>query len=247
MKSSVWSGMSSETISALLSENWQRLHWCHPGLWGWSAGGGPQFGPHLIQPILHESFVEGKTRTSTGYHERWEVRRLSVHLGFPLLRRSKCVWKNLDAFLALAGELQLNGLQENRTDDFIDETLIEHAGKLKETKPIQNPHTVPRNKRGQEYKPETGILLDDDSGTTSLADLDQKVKSMMEMSENPAPGNSAGKARKCKVCGKEGIMQTINVHIQTNHITGLALPCEMCGKISKSRNGMRYHKLTYHK
>ena len=162
--------------------------------------------------------------------------------------------KNLDSFLTLAAELQLNGLQENRTDDIIDETKIEHAGKAKKIKPkiepaqnARSPQTVPRNKRDQAYKLETAILLDDDSGTTDLADLDQKVKSMIEMCENSAPGNAAGKARKCKVCGKEGMMQTINVHIETNHINGIALSCEMCGKISKSRNALRYHKLTYHK
>ena len=32
-------------------------------------------------------------------------------------------------------------------------------------------------------------------------ELDQKVKSMFEFSENPAPGNTLGKARICKVCG----------------------------------------------
>merc|ERR1719222_722770 len=91
------------------------------------------------------------------------------------------------------------------------------------------------NKRDQAYKTETAIWLDDidHPGTTDLTDLEQKVKSMMEMSENPAPGKTTGKGRKCKVCGKEGSMQTINVHIETNHIPGLALSCELCGKVLK--------------
>ena len=163
--------------------------------------------------------------------------------------------KNLDAFLSLAGELQLDGLQENRTDDTFDEAIIEPTIKPKEKGkpkigPIQNaesPQIVARNKSDQTYKTETAIWFDDHSDTTELADLEQQVKSMMERSENPAPGKVTGKGRKCKVCGKEGSMQTINVHIETNHILGLALPCEICGKILKSRNMLRYHKLTYHK
>ena len=163
--------------------------------------------------------------------------------------------KNLDAFLSLAGELQLNGLQENRIDDTFDEAIIEPTIKPKEKRkpkiaPIKNaesPQIVARNKSDQTYKTETAIWFDDHSDTTELADLEQQVKSMMERSENPAPGKVTGKGRKCKVCGKEGSMQTINVHIETNHIPGLALPCEICGKILKSRNMLRYHKLTYHK
>ena len=163
--------------------------------------------------------------------------------------------KNLDAFLSLAGELQLNGLQENRTDDTFDEAIIEPTIKPKEKRkpkiaPAQNaesPQIVARNRSDQAYKTETAIWFDDHSDTTELADLEQHVKSMMERSENPAPGKVTGKGRKCKVCGKEGSMQTINVHIETNHIPGLALPCEICGKILKSRNMLRYHKLTYHK
>ena len=164
--------------------------------------------------------------------------------------------KNLDAFLTLAGELQLNGLQENGAGDEFDEAMIEATNRKPKEKPKPKPamtqnaeslQTVGRNEIDQVYKTETAIWLDDHPGTTDLTDLEQKVKSMMEMSENPAPGKTTGKGRKCKVCGKEGSMQTINVHIETNHIPGLALSCELCGKVLKSRNMLRYHKLTSHK
>ena len=44
MKNCVCSGMIFRIMW-----RWQGLHWCDPGLWGWSAGGGSQGGSHIVQ------------------------------------------------------------------------------------------------------------------------------------------------------------------------------------------------------
>ena len=67
---------------------------------------------------------------------------------------------------------------------------------------------------------------------------------MMDFSEKPAPGGKMVKARLCKVCGKEG---TIADHIESNHITGIVLPCNICGKSSPTRSALSKHKLRFHK
>ena len=66
---------------------------------------------------------------------------------------------------------------------------------------------------------------------------------MMLVSENPAPGSQKGKARICEVCGKEGGYQAMTNHIEANHITGIALPCNVCGKTLPTRNALAQHKM----
>ena len=93
-------------------------------------------------------------------------------------------------------------------------------------------------------------LVNDKTNTTDIQSLDQQVKSMMTFSENAGPWQGKarqGKARICKVCGKEGSMMNIMSHIEKNHITGISIPCELCGKLFKSRNGLSCHKYYLHR
>jgi len=89
----------------------------------------------------------------------------------------------------------------------------------------------------------------EESSQTSgwFEELDQKVKSMFEFSENPAPGKPLGRARKCKVCGKEGERTQIINHIEANHMPGLLIPCQICGYVLTSRSGLKQHKAMKHK
>ena len=73
-----------------------------------------------------------------------------------------------------------------------------------------------------------------------LQELDAKVKSMMEKSQNMAPnGKSVGHL--CKVCGKEGAGIAIRDHIEANHLEGVSLPCNVCEKTFRSRMILRKH------
>ena len=49
-------------------------------------------------------------------------------------------------------------------------------------------------------------------------------------------------AAMCKVCGKEGYINNIMRHIEENHITGLTQTCNLCGKNSRSKDGLRQHR-----
>ena len=73
-----------------------------------------------------------------------------------------------------------------------------------------------------------------------LRELDEKVKSMMETSQNLRP-DGASKAKICKVCGKEGAGIAIRDHIEANHLEGVSLPCNICGKEFRSRQRLRQH------
>ena len=132
--------------------------------------------------------------------------------------------ENLDSFLAIAEELQLKGLHGNQTEAVPEEvqprkpvarksnTLVEEeeavdAGFTPHTKKRKSLETF-RNEPNQE----TAIALYSNTPHTEIAELSEKVKSMMVFSEKAAPGgqgHSKGKARICKACGKEGSMHTI--------------------------------------
>ena len=71
-------------------------------------------------------------------------------------------------------------------------------------------------------------------------ELDEKVKSMMEVSQNLDPSGRQ-KAKICKVCGKEGQGKAIRGHIEANHLEGVSLPCNVCEKTFRSRKNLRRH------
>ena len=93
----------------------------------------------------------------------------------------------------------------------------------------------------------------EDTTTTALVDSDDirtKVMSMMEYSENKVmsrkkPGSTLGRARICKLCGKEGSMTSVWNHIEAKHLDN-SYPCNQCEKISKSRNGLAQHRASFH-
>ena len=95
---------------------------------------------------------------------------------------------------------------------------------------------------------ETAVALNSSTAFTDTAELDEKVKSMMLLRENPSHGSQRqGKARICKVCGKEGQYRAIITHIEANHINGISLPCNICGKTVASRHALLQHKIKWHK
>ena len=90
------------------------------------------------------------------------------------------------------------------------------------------------------------VLTDKVTNNTDMESLDQQVKSMMTISENAAPYNQ-GRARICKVCGKEGSMTDIRNHIEAHHIDGISVPCGVCGQGFSSRNALKVHKYRNHR
>ena len=169
--------------------------------------------------------------------------------------------ENLDSFLAIAEELQLEGLYGNQTKVAPEETILQ-TGATKPTTRVGNTlaeetvqadfklHSMKSKSTANfinEPNQETTIALNSNSSYTEIAQLSARVKSMMIFSEKNAPGVQLGKARICKVCEKEGSMSAIADHIEFNHITGIALPCNICGKTMHSRNALKKHKLNVHK
>ena len=152
---------------------------------------------------------------------------------------------NLDSFLAIAEELQLKGLM-GKTDEKVQDLEVDEkylAPKVSQT------NTSRQIKEGSIKKPGSKIQNSGQNGTLAIpgnfsgdfVELEERVKSMMEKSQNKtARGREF--ADRCKVCGKEGMSNAIKDHIEANHLEGIVIPCNLCDKTFRSRNGFRQHK-----
>jgi len=160
--------------------------------------------------------------------------------------------ENLEVFLALAEELRLKGLTgssaENNEDKYVAEKLHQKntAPKRQQTESIPNmpsPLIIQNPIAGSELSSKMSVAL----VSEEALQLDEQIKSMIEIGENMLKiGKNTRRARLCKVCGKEGQLADIMRHIEANHISDVSHSCDICGKVSRSRNGLRQHKVTEH-
>jgi len=163
--------------------------------------------------------------------------------------------ENLDSFLAVAEELQLKGLRRSgaeKEDEDIQPEKERYMDKTPE-KPSSFTKSIPNNLSQQgsseervKYEPPLAetVAVPYNGVAVDLQDLDDTIKSMMIFSENMTSKN--GRARICKVCGKEGQYTTIMSHIESNHITGVSHTCNICGNSAKTRNSLGVHKSKHH-
>jgi len=166
--------------------------------------------------------------------------------------------ENLDSFLAVAEELQLKGLMGSGAEEEAEKINMP-ATKIKPPKPVkqktftqQNVKTLDKSKYVAKVEPtpplERTVAVTDYTVAADLQNLDEKIKSMIGLSENKlgigARPNELAKV--CKVCGKEGIMSDIVKHIEINHITGVSHTCNICGTTARSRPAMTMHKRRNH-
>jgi len=182
---------------------------------------------------------------------------LVAMVDFLYIGEAKIYQENLDSFLAVAEELQLKGLMGSGAEEEAEGVNNKPTTKKKPSKPEQqrtytkqkDPTTEIRSSVQFETSPplEGTVAVTDYTVAADLQDLDDKIKSMMEVSENRNDRNQAGFKRVCKMCGKEGQMINIIDHIEAHHITGVSHSCNKCGNIGKTRNALRIHKSKYHK
>ena len=159
--------------------------------------------------------------------------------------------ENLDGFLAIAEELQIKGLEGSKDQDGSNEEeelkpmekhKVNHMEAISRTSQIENETTHDTKTGGNASAlPKTPLL------SANLQELDETVKEMMKSSENVIKvGNRQRRAKICKVCGKEGYVTDIMRHIETHHLEGLSVPCNLCDKRIRSRNALRAHMIKEH-
>ena len=186
------------------------------------------------------------------YMKGMKTNDLAALVDFLYFGQANVCQENLDSFLAIAEELQLKGLEGSK--DHVGESEAKqpkreyntnHIVPIPRTQRLEETATDAPNKTGNNLLaliPETSEL------SANLQELDETVKAMMETSENMIQvGKSKTRAKICKVCRKEGQPADIMRHIEANHLEGVAIPCNHCDKILRSRNALRFHVKKKHK
>ena len=166
--------------------------------------------------------------------------------------------ENLDSFLAMAEELKLKGLMGQTEDvgkkienNYTETTPMQLTPKesYKKKKSNFNTEQTLSNLEPKFDKQAPNELIKNERRIAipnfvsgDLQELDEKVKSMMEKTTNQVrSGTKMAYVYICTVCGKEGQGIAIRDHIEANHLEGVSLPCNVCGKFFRSRSSLRKH------
>ena len=186
------------------------------------------------------------------YLRGFQSQDLLAILDFLYFGEANVYQENLDAFLAIAEELKIKGLTGQTSSD-----LLEDEEKPMNPEPVTNTKftksTSCLNNLNNAVEKVSRDVAIPSQFSGDLQGLDDKVKSMMERSQNMITQNKPnGKLRKrtasiCKVCGKEGDPKHIKVHIERNHLERISIPCDFCEKAFKARDTLRKHKQQFHK
>ena len=184
---------------------------------------------------------------------------LAAIMDFIYLGKANILHENVEPFLAIAEDLGLKGFWDPT------ETEEEADGGKTESKKENilknglntNVEFSPGLRKECESKIQKISIknekVEKDMTTAKnlpeLKELDEKVKALMEKGQNRISVNGHGKTRRalvCKICGKEGQFVTIRDHIESNHLEGVLLPCNICGKRVNSRHSLSRHKKSAH-
>ena len=111
-----------------------------------------------------------------------------------------------------------------------------------------------RNREKKSTRETAAADLYNKGNFTDFKSVDDKLKSLMQKSQNQAKRallgrerttrkgeRGAWRAHMCTVCGKEGENTEIQNHIELNHLEGVSIPCNSCEKQFRSRHALRQH------
>ena len=152
--------------------------------------------------------------------------------------------ENLETFMALAEELEMNGLSKRNSE------VVEDVSNLQKTKDKTPKYRSNRSRfKDLKIKEDTSEKIDWSLGNISPSQEyqikdnvkhDETIQSMIMKNEETSTFS-------CKACGKllKSRVSTVN-HIETKHIQGISHPCNHCSKVSKSREGLRQHTAAKH-
>ena len=151
--------------------------------------------------------------------------------------------ENLESFLAIADELQMDGLMKNgeneeegQSDKEVEKFLEDDEEEKLYGSKSHEPQQLSDSKT--EASKTTNLI-------PSLDQLEEMINSKLLKSDRKMEGRRE-KWVICKVCGKEGQGVNIRNHIESNHLQGIVLSCNLCGEIFKTKRTLAQHKLSTH-
>ena len=201
-------------------------------------------------PLFNSIFQRNKQSHPIIYMRGVKANELAAIVNFIYQGEANIFQEDLKNFLALAEELQLKGL-----------TADLNAEERKKLKPDNNEPKEEIFKNGLKSPPKTvlkdeiksKIVVNEDPSKNqfmteknSVASIDDTNELTMQIrSLMRKEGGKTGWV--CQVCGKTAQKSNIAQHIESNHMEGVSHTCTLCGKISKSADGLRQHRSKEHK
>ena len=223
---------------------------------------GQQVGAHKIvltsfSPLFKNLLKSNKHQHPIVYMRGVKSDELHAILDFLYCGEANVYQEHLDSFLAMADELKLKGLTGNGNEKEHDESPSVPTNDFKREPFYRNEPTLQKRKQPEtelrksfETQTERTLSLVNSTVSTDLNQLDEQIKSMIDSSENFVTRKNGKQQRAyvCKMCSKElRDMTDMTRHVEANHLTDIAHSCDICGKISRSRNGLRLHTSKEHK
>ena len=145
---------------------------------------------------------------------------------------------NIDSFLAVAEELQMKGLMGKTKDKLTDFGENKRPSYCSSENYPNNSSMRQMPSKESRNSPQALTMPPNLSG--SFVELEEKVNQLMKKSQNnTADGEQL--AYRCTLCGKEGHGINIKYHIEANHLQGVVIPCNFCGKIFIARHALKQH------
>ena len=200
-------------------------------------------------PFFMEMLKKNKHPHPMIYMRGMDADTLVAMVDFLYYGEANLTHENLDVFLGLAEELRLKGLtglsNESNIEEITNKT-VPPDNNIKEMKNVET--TFNGANQSNVYNPVAKAESSPVALVSAAADqLDQQVRSMMTRTEHEIiRGTKKEKAFACYECGKEGQWSNIKTHIEANHIANTSHSCNICGKISRSRHGLRLNKAKEH-
>ena len=201
-------------------------------------------------PFFMEVLKKNKHPRPLIYMRGLKATELVAMVDFLYFGEANVYQESLELFLGLAEELKLKGLTGSSSEgkEFRGkEAAFAFAKNIEERKPIVK--TNPTLTKPTKPLDVTSSVKRESSSSAALVSvedyqLEEQTKSMMTVTEKEMQdGNQKRKVWACNICGKEGKRENMKMHIESNHITSnSSYSCDICGKVSRSRDGLRQHK-----
>ena len=226
---------------------------------------GQQIGAHKVvlttsSPLFRNLLKSNRHQHPLIYMRGIKSEDLVAIVDFLYCGEANVYQEHLDAFLALANELKLKGLTGEGEKQHDAKGPVPPESDLHEEILSQRTHPTFHRKEEAVITAETRVPFDYETErtvsleTTESDQLDEQIKAMMDATENFITRKSGSRLRalrhrvfKCKVCGKEGEDFDVRRHVEAIHLTNISHSCDICGKTSRSRNGLRKHTEREHK
>ena len=199
-------------------------------------------------PSFKDLLVKNKHQHPIIYMRRVKAEDLVAIVDFFYFGEASVFQDDLDGFLALAEDLKLEGLTgASESSSNVEQQVLPKEQQELNCFSVSHPKKATKTNSLEKPFEKTLVAINNQTVHVELGHLDEQIFSMMQQTENwIAVGRERKRVFTCNICGKEDQKTNMIKHIETNHISGVAHSCDVCGKISRSREAIRQHMTRGH-